>query len=63
MVAHLLATFGPQRLLFGSDWPVVKLAAAYATWLGMAKKLLAPLSESEQALIFNGNAARVYRLG
>jgi L-fuconolactonase len=63
VVAHLLATFGPQRLLFGSDWPVVKLAAAYATWLGMAKKLLAPLSESEQALIFNGNAARVYRLG
>jgi len=63
VVAHLLETFGPQRLLFGSDWPVVKLAAPYATWLGMAKNLLAPLSESEQAGIFNGNAARVYRLG
>jgi L-fuconolactonase len=63
VVAHLLGTFGPRRLLFGSDWPVVKLAAPYATWLGMAKKLLAPLSGSEQALIFNGNAARVYRLG
>ncbi|HZZ20254.1 MAG TPA: amidohydrolase family protein [Opitutaceae bacterium] len=63
VMAHLLATFGPSRLLFGSDWPVVKLAMPYPTWLGMAKKLLAQLSESEQSAIFSGNAARVYRLG
>jgi L-fuconolactonase len=63
VIDHLLSTFGPQRLLFGSDWPVVKLAAPYLTWLSMAKKLLAHLSGSEQAAIFNGNAERVYRLG
>jgi L-fuconolactonase len=62
-VGHLLDTFGPQRLLFGSDWPVVKLAVPYPLWLGMAKNLLAHLSPGEQALIFNANAARVYRLG
>ncbi|HEY5227186.1 MAG TPA: amidohydrolase family protein [Opitutaceae bacterium] len=63
VIGQLLESFGPQRLLFGSDWPVVKLAAPYPVWLGMAKKLLAHLSGSEQALIFNANAARVYRLG
>jgi L-fuconolactonase len=63
VIAHLLGTFGPQRLLFGSDWPVVKLEAPYSTWLGMAKNLLAHLSPSEQSAIFNGNAARIYRLG
>jgi L-fuconolactonase len=63
IVGQLLEAFGPQRLLFGSDWPVVKLAVPYPLWLGMAKKLLAHLSASEQALIFNANAARVYRLG
>lgn len=63
VVDHLLQTFGPGRLLFGSDWPVVKLAAPYAAWLNMAKKLLAHLSATEQAGIFNANATRVYRLG
>ena len=63
VVGHLLEVFGPGRLLFGSDWPVVKLATPYASWLKMAKMLLAPLSESEQSLIFNDTAARVYRLG
>jgi L-fuconolactonase len=63
VVGHLLDTFGSHRLLFGSDWPVVKLAAPYPTWLTMAKMLLAPLSGTEQSAIFNANAARVYRLG
>jgi L-fuconolactonase len=63
VVDHLLAVFGPERLLFGSDWPVVKLASPYASWLKMAKMLLAHLSESQQALIFNDTAARIYRLG
>jgi L-fuconolactonase len=61
-VSHLIETFGPPRLLFGSDWPVVKLAAPYATWLGMARALLAHLSAADQAAIFDGNAGRVYRL-
>jgi L-fuconolactonase len=62
-ISHLLETFGPSRLMFGSDWPVVKLASPYTTWLQMAKALLAHLPEQSQASIFNGNAGRIYRLG
>ncbi len=62
-ISHLLETFGPSRLMFGSDWPVVKLASPYTNWLNMAKALLAHLPEPSQASIFNGNAGRVYRLG
>jgi L-fuconolactonase len=61
-ISHLLATFGPNRLLFGSDWPVVKLAAPYTAWLAMARKLLSPLPAADQAAIFTHNAGRVYRL-
>ncbi|HEY5080301.1 MAG TPA: amidohydrolase family protein [Opitutaceae bacterium] len=62
-IAHLLETFGPSRLLFGSDWPVMKLASPYPTWLTMARTLLSSLAAAEQAAVFSGNAARVYRLG
>jgi L-fuconolactonase len=61
-VEHLLATFGPSRLLFGSDWPVVKLAATYPGWLAAADLLLSSLSPSDRDAIFRANAVRVYRL-
>jgi len=61
-VAHLLETFGPARLLFGGDWPVVKLASIYARWLETAQTLLAPVSSIETAAIFHHNATRFYRL-
>jgi L-fuconolactonase len=61
-VDHLLASFGPDRLLFGSDWPVVKLAASYQRWLETARELLAPLSPRDRAAVFAGNARRIYRL-
>lgn len=62
-ISHLLEAFGPSRLLFGSDWPVVKLASPYSTWLQMARALLSHLPAGDQGAIFNGNAGRVYRLG
>jgi L-fuconolactonase len=58
-VEHLLATFGPRRLLWGSDWPVVDLAADYARWFGLADKL-AGLAAGDRAALFGGNAIRVY---
>jgi L-fuconolactonase len=61
-VEHLLDSFGPHRLLFGSDWPVVKLAAGYRRWLEVAMELLAPLSAAERAAILGENARRIYRL-
>ena len=58
-VEHLLATFGPRRLLWGSDWPVVNLAADYSRWLNLADTL-AGLAGAERAALFGGNAVRVY---
>ena len=57
---HVLANFGPERLLWGSDWPVVNLAGGYAKWLAAAETLLADLSDHERAGIFGLNAARIY---
>jgi L-fuconolactonase len=61
-VDHVLATFGPHRLLFGGDWPVVKLAGSYTRWLDTARALVSHLSPQAQAAIFHDNALRVYRL-
>lgn len=61
-VAHLLAAFGPGRLLFGGDWPVAKLACGYRRWLEIAREFTAHLGEAERAAVFHDNAARVYRL-
>lgn len=61
-VEHVLATFGPGRLLFGGDWPVAKLAGAYPRWRETARALVSHLSSADQAALFAGNARRVYRL-
>jgi L-fuconolactonase len=61
-VDHVLATFGPHRLLFGGDWPVVKLAAPYTRWLDTARALVSHLAPPAQAAILHDNALRVYRL-
>ena len=59
---YALEVFGAERLLFGSDWPVVKLASSWARWLATLREALVGLSEAEQAAIFAGNARRVYGL-
>ncbi|MDX8037515.1 amidohydrolase family protein, partial [Lentzea sp. BCCO 10_0856] len=58
----VLDAFGPERLMFGSDWPVCLLAATYDEWLGAARELVSELSPDEQAAIFSGTARRVYGL-
>jgi L-fuconolactonase len=62
-VEHLLGVFGPQRLMWGSDWPVVELARGYDAWRKTAEQLLAGLAAPDRAAIFGGNAARVYLSG
>ena len=57
---HLLQAFGPQRLLWGSDWPVLELAASYRDWWDDTRSLLAGLSPDERAAVLGGNARRVY---
>ena len=57
-----LEYFGPQRLMFGSDWPVCLLASSYERVLETADKLLAGLSAKERELIFLQNASEFYRI-
>ncbi len=61
-VDHLLATFGPDRLMFGSDWPVSTLATTYRGWIDAAGRLTSGLSDGQRAALFGGTAIRVYRL-
>ena len=59
-VDHVLDCFGPQRMLWGSDWPVVDLAGGYTNWLTASETLLAGLSPDQRASIFGGTAERIY---
>lgn len=61
-VDHLLAAFGPKRLMWGSDWPVLNLNGDYLLWHSIATELLASLSDAERDAVFGGNAAAFYRL-
>jgi L-fuconolactonase len=58
--ARLLEAFGPDRLMFGSDWPVCTLAASYAEVLELARGVL---SAAERDAVLSRTARRVYRLG
>ncbi|MEO3868648.1 amidohydrolase family protein [Nonomuraea sp. B12E4] len=57
-----LEAFGPERVMFGSDWPVCLLAADYGQVVAAADELCAGLSESERADVFAGTARRAYGL-
>jgi predicted TIM-barrel fold metal-dependent hydrolase len=59
-VERLLDLFGPTRMLWGSDWPVVNLGVGLPGWIDMTRELLVGLSEGERAAVGNGTARRVY---
>jgi L-fuconolactonase len=59
---HVLECFGAERILWGSDWPVVTLAATYAEWNAAAEALLAGISAPDKERIFGDNARRFYGL-
>lgn len=56
---HVLAEFGPDRVMYGSDWPVCTLAASPETVLNLATEAVAP---GDQAAVFGETARRVYKL-
>ncbi len=60
-VEHALDAFGPDRLMFGSDWPVCLLASTYDRWVDTLAELLDPLGDDERAAIWRHTARRVYR--
>ncbi len=61
-VDHVLEVFGTDRIVWGSDWPVVELANGLPDWITVTKKILAQLTESEASAIGTQNAARIYRI-
>jgi L-fuconolactonase len=58
----VLDAFGPDRVMFGSDWPVCLLAAPYERVVDTADQLTAGLTDSERDLVFGGTARRIYGL-
>jgi L-fuconolactonase len=61
-VQIVLDAFGPDRVMFGSDWPVCLLAATYAEVVEAAEELTADLTPTERTAIFGDTARRVYNL-
>jgi L-fuconolactonase len=57
-----LEAFGPARLMFGSDWPVVRLRTEYIDWVRTLEAITATWSQAEQSAFWGGNAARAYGL-
>ena len=62
VVDHLIDCFGPERMVWGSDWPVLTLACSYADWVAETGDLLRDLTDDERALVWGENAARLYGL-
>jgi L-fucono-1,5-lactonase len=62
VVDHLLESFGPRRLIWGSDWPVCKLAAGYADWVSATEHLLSSLTTNEVDHVWYHNAIEAYQL-
>ena len=57
---HVLSSFGPGRVMYGSDWPVCTLAASYEQVLALAGDAMSP---GDRAAVFGGTARSVYGLG
>lgn len=58
----VLDEFGPGRVMWGSDWPVLNLAGDYAGWVAATRNLLGAFSPTDQAKVLGGTARRFYRL-
>lgn len=61
-VETALEAFGPERCMYGSDWPVCELAGTYEQAFHALKEVLGPISETESAAIFGGTAEKFYGL-
>ncbi len=62
VVDHLFSCFGPSRLMWGSDWPVLELDGSYSQWFTCLQSLISDLSSEEKADILGLTAARFYGL-
>ena len=58
----VLEQFGPKRILFGSDWPVILVASSYKRWIDTVREMISSLSEEEQSQIMGKTAIEAYAL-
>lgn len=63
IVNHCLDSFGPDRVVFGGDWPVCLLGASYQEWAGALREIVGGRKEEEREKLFRGNAVGFYGLG
>ena len=61
-IDHVIASFGWDRVMFGSDWPVCNLTASYKQWVETLLSLTHAAGEANQRKLFHDNAIRIYRL-
>ncbi len=59
---HVLQVFGPDRVMWGSDWPVVNLASDYGAWVEASIELLVQLDVEQRQAVMGLNAQRFYRM-
>jgi predicted TIM-barrel fold metal-dependent hydrolase len=62
LVNHTLEAFGPERVMFGGDWPVCTKAATYRQWVEALRAIVRSRPEEERRKLFHDNAVRVYGL-
>ena len=62
VVAEVLARFGPERVLWASNWPVAPLVTGYGDWFALAQRLTEHLDTGARSRIFHDNAAALYRI-
>ena len=60
---HVIECFGPDRVLYGGDWPVSELAGSYLQWLATLDWATAGFSPADKRKLFRDNAIKAYRLG
>jgi len=62
LINHCLDTFGPDRVMFGSNWPVCTLTASYETWLSVLLEVIQSRSDEFKSKLFYKNAESIYEL-
>ena len=62
-IEHVIACFGFERVIYGSDWPVSTQASDYPRWVQTLKDAVSDASSEEQQNLFRDNAIKFYRLG
>jgi L-fuconolactonase len=58
----VLQSFGPERVMWGSDWPVLEINGHYSPWFAETQNIIQPLTPAQQQAVLGDNARRIYRL-